>query len=163
MFFFTKLGSGWAQDLEYSIHVPPGVREGAKPPSDSIDFQRYYTYCEVRERGQPVDGWHAFYQDLENLNYPSEAKSRKLQCAMTVTYRLDENGHVDSVYVPHYETYGRWEKCAPCEQLMIDYVNNTTWTAGRLGETAVKTTDYFYVEFRIHDPNAKEPASVFGW
>jgi hypothetical protein len=150
-----------AQELSYSIHFPPGAREGVRNLPDSIDPNHYYTYREIRNLAVPTKGWEAFRAYFDTLEYPQEAKKRKLQSVMTVAYKIDENGTVDSVYIQSVEHYGPFTKCEPCEAIMLDYIKHVQWSPGRIGETPVKTKDYVDVEFRIRDP--KKIPGPFGY
>lgn len=150
-----------AQDIRYSISVPNGVRGAAKELPDSIDSNHYYSYQEIRKHAEPTAGWDAFYHEMDSLNYPDEAKKLKIQSSMTVAYKINEFGGVDSVYIHDVDSYGRWKECHSCEMLMIEFLKNTEWTPGKVGEIPVKSIDYLYVRFSIYDPNSKRSDARF--
>jgi hypothetical protein len=153
-----------AQELKYYIDFPPGTKpgRGATEEPDSIDTNYFYTYTEIKKIAEPVIGWTKFYNNIDTLDYPQEAKKQKLQTRMTVVYKVDEKGLVDTVYIKSVESHGRWVKCQPCEALIIDYFKNSKWTPGRIGETFVKTFDSAFVEFSIYDPKGKITGGLFG-
>jgi hypothetical protein len=153
-----------AQDLKYYIDFPSGTKpgRGATKEPDSIDPNYFYTYTEIKKIAEPAIGWTEFYNNLDTLDYPQEAKEQKLQTRMTVVYKIDEKGFVDTVYIESVESHGRWVKCPPCEVLIIDYFKNSKWSPGRSGETFVKTFDSAYIEFSIYDPKAKKIKGPFG-
>lgn len=154
-----------AQDTRYSIHFPPGGREGigSKALPSPIDTTHYYTVREIRDLAKPANGWSEFYKGVETLAYPKKAKDQKLQTSLTVEYRIDATGVVDSVFIRYRAAKGRWTKCLDCEKLILDYFRNTRWIPGKIEEVAVKTVDYSYVEFTIYDPNSKQAQSPFGY
>lgn len=152
-----------AQDLKYAIRFPPGGRLGVTDLPDSIDTKHFYTHREIKDLAEPASGWTMFYKKVDSLDYPQKAKEQKLQSSMTVEFRINETGLVDSVFIKSFQNKGRWTKCEACETLIIDYFKNAKWIPGRIGDVAVKTVDYAYVEFRIFDPNSKEPFSPFGY
>lgn len=164
LFLFLSL-CGVAQEITYSIYCPPGASEGMgkKELPDSIDTLHFYTSTEIKVLAVPANGWGDFYVKMRTLDYPLEAKKKKLQSAMTIEYKIDEDGRVDSVSIASIESGGRWDKCTTCEELILDYFRNTKWTPGKIRETPVKTVHYSYVVFDINDPNSKEPKSVFGY
>jgi hypothetical protein len=152
-----------SQEIEYYIHFPPGGRLGVKELPTSIDTSHFYTYREIRDLAEPADGWETFYRNIDTLDYPKDAKAKKLESSMIVAYRIDENGLVDSVYVSSVRNNDRWSKCASCEALIIDYFKNTKWTPGRIGEVAVKSIDSADLQFIIRDPNSKKVHSPFDY
>ncbi len=157
-------GSVFAQDIKYSIGVPSGVRGSAQHLPTSIDTNHYYSDREIRELAQPKDGWTSFYRGMDSLTYPQEAKKRKLQSAMKVTFKVNEYGVLDTVYIHSLESYSISQKCTSCEALIVDYFKNTTWTAGKVRDTAVKTIDFMLIEFKIYDPNGSVPTmNPFGF
>lgn len=163
-FILLLFGNVHAQDLRYSISVPPGARGAVQHVPDFIDTSHYYSYREIRDLPQPTDGWEAFYNVMDTLVYPKEAKERKLQSSMTVAFQINESGVVDSVFISSVENYGKWKKCAVCENLIIDYIKNTRWSAGKIGDTPVKTIDFLMVDFTIYDPkNPEKTANPFGY
>lgn len=154
-----------AQGISYSIHFPPGGREGigTKALPITIDTTHYYTIIEIRDLAKPANGWSEFYKGVDTLVYPKKAKDQKLQTSLTVEYRIDATGVVDSVFIRYRETKGRWTKCLDCEKLILDYFSNTKWVPGKIEEVPVKTVDYSHVEFTIYDPNSKQQQSHFGY
>lgn len=155
-----------AQDIKYITNAPPGARLGVGDQGlpESIDTAHYYSHREIKKLAEPIDGWTNFYKGLDSLTYPQEAKEGKLESSMTVVFRVNENGVLDTVFIESVEEYGRWQKCASCEALIIDYFKNTEWSAGKIRDTPVKTTDYTFILFRIYDPNSEEPSdNPFGY
>jgi hypothetical protein len=156
IFALLTLECSVAQEFTYSISAPPGVREGvgSKQLPDSIDQNHYYSYTEIRELAKPLDGWDNFYRNMETFEYPKDAKERKLQSAMTVAFQINENGQVDSVFIKSVDPdNGNLTKCKSCEELILDYFSNTKWSAGKIGEVPVKTTDDVFILFTIHNTN----------
>ena len=153
-----------AQDLKYYIDFPPGTKPGigATDEPDSIDTNYFYTYTEIKNIAEPAIGWTEFNNNIDTLDYPQEAKEQNLQTRMTVVYKIDEKGFVDTVYIKSVENHGRWAKCQPCEALIIDFFKDSKWSPGRIGKTFVKTVDSAYVEFSIYDPKAKKIEIPFG-
>lgn len=157
LFFTQNLIS---QDVKYSISAPPGARSGGnKVPTNSIDQNRFYKYNELDFLAKPVDGWEQFYDGLNALDYPQTAKARKLQTSLTIEFRIDEHGSVDSVYVRSFDR----SKCVDCEKLVLDYFKNVKWLPGKIRDISVKTIDEAYIEFTIYDPNSKKKESPFGF
>jgi len=145
--FLLLLTSLKAQDIRYSIHFPSGSREGigSKSLPNPIDTSNYYSYREIRDLAKPANGWTDFYEGVDKLVYPKTAKIKKLQTSLTIEYRIDANGLVDSVFIRHREAGGRWTKCVDCEKLILDYFRNTKWIPGKIEEVPVKTTDYSHL------------------
>ncbi|MEX2485693.1 MAG: hypothetical protein WED10_14065 [Brumimicrobium sp.] len=141
-----------AQEIEYSINFPPIASMWVEHLPDSIDTNHYYSHLEVVDLPEPANGWAEFYDNIDTLEYPQEAKEQKLQSAMEVVYKIDEKGFVDTVYIKSVESYGHWEKCPSCEALILDVYKNTKWSPGKIGDVPVKTVDFTFVEFTIRDP-----------
>ena len=152
-----------AQEITYSIHFPPGGRLGVTDLPESIDTNHFYTYREIKDLAEPTNGWTAFYSNIDTLEYPQEAIEKKLQSSMTVVYKIDENGLVDSVFIESVQNYGNWTKCVACEAQILTYFKESKWSPGRINEIAVKTIDYTYVEFIIQDPNSEKTLGPFGY
>ena len=152
-----------AQNIQYSISVPPSASEVAQDPPDSIDMNHYYSYKEIRAVAEPAQGWYAFYDNIGTLNYPDEAKKLKTQGLMTVAYMINEFGGVDSVYIHSVNEYGKWKACPSCESLILKFLKNTKWIPGKTGNRPVKSIDYIHILFSIYDPNHKQADSPFGY
>ena len=149
-----------AQEVQYSIGAPPGARWGGnKVPQNSVDNNRFYKYNELDFLAKPVVGWEQFYYGLKALDYPQKAKAQKLQTSLTIEYRIDEHGVIDSVYVRSFN----WSKCVDCEKLVLDYFKNAQWLPGKIRDIPVKTIDEAYIEFTIYDPNSKKKENPFGF
>ncbi len=159
VFTFLFIGAVSAQDVRYSISVPNGGRMGYEKLPDSIDTSHYYTHREIRYLAEPADGWSSFYDRLKTLEYPQQAKNKKLQSGITVGYQVNELGILDSVYILRVDIGGKWKKCLICEELILDFFRNFNWKAGTLLEESVKTVDYVNIEFRIYDPNANKESN----
>lgn len=140
-----------AQDVKYFIDVIPQVALAVSDQDlpESIDTTHYYSYNEIKEHSKPLDGWTNFYKNLDSLKYPKDAKEGKIQSLMTVGYQVNERGVLDSVFIESFEKKGDWQKCASCEDLIIDYFKDIRWNAGKIRGTPVKTTDYILIEFTI--------------
>ena len=160
-FVFLIVDVAFAQDLRYSISVPNGGRMGCEKLPDSIGMNHYYSHREIRRLAEPADGWDSFYDKLKTLEYPRQAKIKKLQSSLKVEYLVNEYGILDSVYIKHVDIGGKWKKCLVCEELILDFFKELTWKAGTLHNGSVKTVDYTYIEFSIYDPNAKKGNSPF--
>lgn len=149
-----------AQEVQYSISAPSTARWGGnKVPQNSVDKNRFYKYNELDFLAKPADGWKQFYDGLNALDYPQTAKARKLQTSLTIEFRIDEYGVVDSVYVRSFNR----SKCADCEKLVLDYFKNTQWLPGKIRDIPVKIIDEAYIEFTIYDPNSKKKENPFGY
>lgn len=159
VFVFLIVNVTSAQDVTYSISVPNGGRMGYEKLPDSIDTSHYYTHREIRYLAEPADGWPSFYDKMKTLEYPLQAKSKKLQSRITVGYRVNELGILDSVYVLRVDIERKWKKCLTCEEVILDFFRDINWKAGTLLGEPVKTVDYVNIEFRIYDPNAKKESN----
>lgn len=164
LFTLFAFNDFFAQELVYSIGFPPGAREGlgSKAEPTIIDTNHYYSYREIRKLAEPANGWQAFYDGVESLQYPKKAKAQKLQAFLTIEYRIDAQGNVDEVIIHNDEKSGSSSTCSDCEKLMLDYFKNTKWLPGKIGDEPVKTVDYSHVEFSIYDPKGKRINQPFG-
>lgn len=129
----------------------------------SIDTTHYYTSKEIRDLPEPAAGWDAFYNGIDTLEYPAEAKKRRLQSLLTVAYRIDEKGTADSVYIQSFTKSGKWKRCVPCETQIIHYFSQTQWKPGAVRGTAVKSEGDLLIKYSIYDPTIKEPEHFMGW
>lgn len=151
-----------AQKVRYSIDTPPGAREGPRDLPTSIDTNHYYTYLEIRNLPKPSAGWSDFYEKMDSLDYPPQAKKQKLQTSMTIFYQIDEYENLDSVSVQSIHNYGKWTKCGPCETQILDFIRQTQWSAGKINDTHVKSEDWLIIEYSIFDPKDTSSGGYFG-
>lgn len=162
--FGIILAQSSSTEMKYYITVPNSGRMGATSLPDSIDDNHYYTVREIKEMAEPVNGWEHFYEGLNKLEYPAEAKKKEQQAFFAVRYQINERGEADSVYVSSVKEANCFEKCSSCEALVIEYFKNTEWKSGSVRDTAVKTVDYYYVEFTFSGPKSKPCSHLpFSW
>ncbi len=161
VFTFLFVGVVSAQDVTYSISVPNGSRMGYEKLPDSIDTSHYYTHREIRYLAEPADGWPSFYDRMKTLEYPEQAKKKKLQSRITVGYQVNDFGVLDSVYILRVDIGGSWKKCLVCEEFALNFFRDLKWKVGNLRGVPIKTIDYLELEFRVYEPNAKKESSPF--
>ena len=109
-----------------------------------------YNYDEVEVMPKPVEGWSAFYEMLEKLEYPVEAKKKNLETDVGVYFNIDRKGNLTKV-----KAYDKGVivpergQCEPCRLLVEKVIRDSKWTSGEIHGVKVNTKYDMIISFDI--------------
>jgi len=146
--FFATIARG--QEKGYSISVMPGIMAPSSSFPENPDTLSYYKYEEVQKYPEPDEGWSAFYDRLDQLAYPSEAKKKELEADIAVYFSINRKGEITRVKAyDEGKVFPERGKCASCRQLIEEFIWATKWKPAMINDIRVNVKSDLFISFDI--------------